>query len=151
MQWIGDRSEEHYKALMRTFLAVFPHTTLWQGGTLMIGSLSPLRVAPGTLEEHLRSPRVQDALSAVGLASADALRSSYTAGPDALRQFVGPGEILTDEQAPARVLRARSGAVRSNPDLSSLVGSPDESIFDRARQLRDAVTPSSWFRPGRAD
>ena len=33
MQWIGNRPEEHYKVLMRTFIDVFPNTTLWYGGT----------------------------------------------------------------------------------------------------------------------
>jgi hypothetical protein len=33
LQWIGHREESHYKLIMRTFLQVFPHTTLWSNGT----------------------------------------------------------------------------------------------------------------------
>jgi spermidine synthase len=125
MQWIGDRPEEHYKVLMRTFLEVFPNTTLWQGGTLMVGSLLPLRVSRNTIDEHLRSPRVRAALSAVGISSAEALRRMYTAGPDALRRFVGPGEILTDDRPLLEYHRSfRSGA--PNPDLSAISGKPEE-------------------------
>ena len=125
MQWIGNRPEEHYKVLMRTFLEVFPYTTLWQGGTLMVGSLSPLRVSPGTIDEHLRSPRVRAALADVGLQSAEALRRLYTAGPDALRRFVGPGEILTDDRPLLEFYSSFRGGAE-NPNLSSVSGTPAE-------------------------
>jgi spermidine synthase len=125
MQWIGNRPHEHYRILMRTFLEVFPHTTLWHGGNLMIGSLSPLQVSQRAVEAHFLSPRVQEALAAVGVPTAESVRSLYTAGPDALRAFVGPGDILTDDRPLLEYHRSFHGGA-PNPDLSSLRGSPDE-------------------------
>ena len=42
LQWIGERPEAYYKALMRTFLDVFPDATLWHQGKLLVASLRPL-------------------------------------------------------------------------------------------------------------
>ena len=46
LQWIGRRPQTQYELIMRTFLEVFPHTTLWLDGNLMVGSLAPLRLSP---------------------------------------------------------------------------------------------------------
>ena len=128
MQWIGGRPEEHYKVLMRTFLDVFPNTTLWSGGDLLVGTVSPLRVNEQAVEAHFRSRGVQNALGAVGLTSAQSVRRLYTAGPDALRRFVGPGEILTDDRPLLEYHRSFRGGA-DTPDLSSLRGRPDE-VFE---------------------
>ena len=47
MQWNGGDSMTEYKLLMRTFMSVFPHITLWGDGSLMLGSLTPF-----TLSQH---------------------------------------------------------------------------------------------------
>jgi spermidine synthase len=125
MQWIGNSPTEHYKAQMRTFLDVFPDATLWHSGTLLIGGLSPLHVVSDAIEERLRSPRVRLALEAVGLSSVAAVRSQYTAGPDALRQWVGAGPLLTDDRPIVEFHRSFGGGA-PNPDLSLLSGRAEE-------------------------
>ena len=81
---------------MRTFTAVFPHTTLWDGGSLMIGSSRPL-----VLDEHAfelgRSPSVRTALRDVGLGTFSE-RSRLQGRSAELRAFVGDGTILTDDR-----------------------------------------------------
>ena len=46
VQWIGRRAESQYKAIMRTFLDVFPNATLWANGIIMVGSIDPIPNAP---------------------------------------------------------------------------------------------------------
>ncbi len=98
MQWIGHRPDTQFKLMMRTFLDVFPESTLWFDGTLLVGSLQPLRVSRGVFEAKMRDPRTRDALHAVGLDTVETLMSWYTAGPDEMRRFVGDGTLLTDDR-----------------------------------------------------
>jgi spermidine synthase len=98
LQWIGHREPTQYALIMRTFLDVFPHATLWFDGNLMVGSPTPLRVNAATLLAKRASPTTAAALDEIGLTNFDVLASWYTAGPDAMRRFVGPGPVLTDDQ-----------------------------------------------------
>ena len=82
----------------RTFLDVFPHATLWFDGNLMVGALEPLRLDPATIEAKRSSPVLRAALDDVGLTSFEVLASWYTASPATMRNFVGPGPVLTDDQ-----------------------------------------------------
>jgi len=122
MQWIGQRERAHYFLIMRTFLDVFPHTTLWLDGSLMVGSLEPLRLNREAFERKLSDPQTREACAAAGLSSFDDLRRWYTGGPDAMRAFVGPGPLLTDDRPlveyhrslPADTERLDVTAVRSS-------------------------------------
>jgi spermidine synthase len=98
LQWIGLRPSVEYKLIMRTFLEVFPHATLWHDANFMVGTTQPLRLERGTIERLRESPMTRDALADVGLRSWADLRSWYTAGPEEMRAFVGPGPILTDDR-----------------------------------------------------
>ena len=98
LQWIGHRSDTQYKLIMRTFLEVFPHTTLWLGGQLMVGSLRPLTISPALVSDKQARPETRLALDDIGLDSFETLASWYVAGPDELRRFVGAGPVLTDDR-----------------------------------------------------
>ncbi len=97
LQWIGHRPPTQYRLIMRTFLDVFPHATLWLDGNLMVGSIEAIGLDPATLAAKRSDPRTAAALNDVGLTSFEILRSWYVAGPDDMRRFVGPGLILTDD------------------------------------------------------
>jgi spermidine synthase len=98
MQWIGHREATPYALIMRTFLAAFPHATLWSNGTLMIGSRQPLRLDPASIARKLTLREMQRVLADLHLDSVDAILGDYTAGPDEMRAFVGDGPILTDDR-----------------------------------------------------
>jgi spermidine synthase len=97
LQWIGHREPTQYALIMRTFLEVFPHATLWFDGNLMVGAPGPLRINASTLAAKRQSATTAAALDEVGLTSFDVLASWYTAGPEAMRRFVDSGPILTDD------------------------------------------------------
>ena len=121
MQWIGHREDEHYRLIMRTFLDVFPHATLWGGGTLMVGSLAPLTLSRESFERHLTDPDTRFALARVGLEDWDALLARYTAGAEEMQRFVGPGPVLTDDRPMLEYHRSLEGGVRPL-DISTLKG-----------------------------
>lgn len=83
---------------MRTFLSVFPETTLWVDGSLMIGALEPLRLRRRDLESKLQVPARREMLAELGITSFEKLTSLYLAGPAELRRYVGEGPVLTDDR-----------------------------------------------------
>lgn len=98
LQWIGLRPSIEYKLIMRTFLEVFPHATLWYDANFMVGTLKPLAIDPSALARMRQHPETREALDAVGLTEFEILRSWFTAGPDEMRAFVGEGPVLTDDR-----------------------------------------------------
>jgi spermidine synthase len=129
LQWIGHRDVSHYKLIMRTFLQVFPHATLWADGSLMVGSLEPLRLSRSRYEQRLRDPEVLFGLSRVRLDSFEALMRRYTAGPDEMLRFVGDGPILTDDRPLLEYHRSLAADNRT-PDLSTLRGDVTRHLED---------------------
>ena len=123
LQWIGNRTESQYKLMVRAFLDVFPHATAWAGGTLMVGTTEPLRLDPGRFQAKLLHEQNRRAFELIALPSFEALLARYTAGPDELREFVGPGLILTDDRPLVEYHRSLP-ANEPEIDLSGLKGNP---------------------------
>jgi spermidine synthase len=91
MQWNGGDSATEYKLLMRTFQSVFPYTTLWGDGSLMLGSLTPFTLSQSAYE----SRRVKFEQFPWDVAT---LKRIFYAGPEEIREFVGDGPLLTDDK-----------------------------------------------------
>ena len=91
MQWNGGDSATEYKVLMRTFISVFPYTTLWGDGSLMLGSVKPFTLSQSAYEAR----RAGFDLFNWDLPT---LKRIYVAGPDDIRDFVGDGPVLTDDK-----------------------------------------------------
>jgi hypothetical protein len=77
---------------------VFPETTVWVNGSLLIGSTRPLETDRAALARRFESPQLQASLSAAGFPDAESLLAQYTAGARELRDFLGPGQVLTDDK-----------------------------------------------------
>ncbi|MCA1561613.1 MAG: fused MFS/spermidine synthase, partial [Acidobacteria bacterium] len=129
LQWIGHRSEVEYKLILRTFLDVFPATTLWADGQLLVGAMEPLVIRRDAFERKLQWPETRQALEAIDLDSFERLLGLYVAGSEELRTFVGAGEILTDDRPLVEYFKSLPTDGRNAVDLSSLRG-------DVSRHLR---------------
>jgi spermidine synthase len=101
LQWVPVHSLaiDDYKAILRTYQSVFPTATLWYTGgthTLVLATPEPLSFA--TLQERLASvadmPDVIADLGRLGQIS-----RHWIMTPEALRAFIGDGEIVTDNTA----------------------------------------------------
>ena len=97
LQWVAG-TEAEYKTIMRTFLTVFPETTLWGDGSLMVGSVAPLQLRRSDFEWKLGIPGRRRMLESLGAPTFDALLGQYVAGPEELRRYVGDGPLLTDDR-----------------------------------------------------
>jgi spermidine synthase len=91
MQWNGGDSETEYKLLLRTFLSVFPHTTLWGDGGLMLGSTTPFTISRTNYEVRRQSFEQFP----WDLAT---LQRIFVAGPEEAKAFAGDGPVLSDDR-----------------------------------------------------
>jgi spermidine synthase len=98
LQWVGHRTETEYRLLVRTFLEVFPHATLWMDGTLLVGGAGPLALSRSAFEAQRAHPETRQALDAIGLDSFEALLARFRAGAPSLARVIGRGEILSDDR-----------------------------------------------------
>ena len=94
LQWNGAETETPYKMIMRTFMSVFPYTTLWGDGTLMLGSMEPFTLSASAYDARRQDPKFRELFDW----DLTMLRRNYLAGPERLRQWVGEGPILTDDK-----------------------------------------------------
>jgi spermidine synthase len=97
LQWVAGTDAE-YKIIARTFLSVFPEATAWRDGTLLIGTVEPLRLRRRDFEWKLQAPGRAKGAQDLGVRTFEELLANYRAGPEELRAFLGPGPILTDNQ-----------------------------------------------------
>jgi spermidine synthase len=97
VQWVAGTDAE-YKIIARTFLSVFPQTTVWGGGSLLVGMMEPLRLSRRDFEWKLQAAGRAQGLRDLGVESFDRLLAAFDAGPDELAAFVGPGPVLTDDR-----------------------------------------------------
>jgi hypothetical protein len=94
MQWNGGETETEYKLMMRTFQSVFPYTSLWGDGSLMLGSMKPFELSWSAYEARRKTAEFIQVFDW----DERSLRRNYVAGPDAVRAYVGDGPVLTDDK-----------------------------------------------------
>ena len=97
LQWVAG-TEAEYKLITRTFLSVFPETTLWGDGSLLLGSVEPLQLRRQDFDWKLDVPKRREMLASLGVRTFDDLLKLYVAGPAELKQYVGEGPLLTDDR-----------------------------------------------------
>jgi spermidine synthase len=94
LQWNGAESDTTYRMILRTFMSVFPDTTLWADGTLMLGSVKPFTLSRSAYEERRKDPHFRQLFNW----DYDTLVKMYLAGPAEIRAWLGDGPILTDDK-----------------------------------------------------
>jgi spermidine synthase len=119
MQWVPG-TEAEFKLIARTFASVFPATTAWAGGSLLVGRVEPLTLRRSEFDWKLGVPGRAQGLKDLGVESFEALLAHFTAGPHELRAFVGPGPLLTDDRPLAEYFLSLPRD--RQPDLASLRG-----------------------------
>ncbi len=93
--------ESHYKMIVRTFINVFPETTLWYKYTpdfvILIGTQEPLSINFKDFMARCRIPSIREGLAADDL-DGMSLLDSFMMGPEAVREYAGAGPIHTDDR-----------------------------------------------------
>ncbi len=93
--------ESHYKMIVRTFIHVFPETTLWYKYTpdfvILIGTKEPLTINYNNFMRRAMIPSISRGLAADDL-DGMSLLDSFMMGPKAVQEYVGNGPIHTDDR-----------------------------------------------------
>ncbi len=127
VQWVAG-TEAEYKIIARTFLSVFPQTTVWGGGSLLLGMTEPLQLRRSEFDRKARTAGGAQGLRDLNVETFDRLLAAFDAGPGELRAFVGQGPLLTDDKPLVEYFLSlpRDGDV----DTSSLKGDARRYVVD---------------------
>jgi spermidine synthase len=104
-QWLPyyRMTEADFKTGVRTFRAVFPHTTLWVSTTdaLLIGTLAPLAIDPAVWERRLRHDPLRRSLAQAGFETLASLLDLFMLDEADVARFVdGPDPHLHTDDRP---------------------------------------------------
>ena len=101
-QWlpIATQNVDDTRALVRSFLDVFPYATLWSTELhemLLIGSNSPIELDARTITNRFVQADVSTSLKAVGISSPAALLATWVTGREGLERYAATVRPVTDD------------------------------------------------------
>jgi len=102
-QWLPlpTQNDEDTQSLVRSFLDVFPHATLWTTELhemLLVGSIERIDLDVPRIIKRFNQPDVASALSDVGIASPEALMATWVMDRVGLETYAGDALPVTDDQ-----------------------------------------------------
>ena len=114
---------DHYKMIVRTFLNVFPHTTIWYKYTpdfvILIGTPNKLRINFNDFMSRTQIPSIQAGLRHDDL-DGWSLLDSFMMGEEAARSYVGPGLIHTDNHPHLEFFSGQSVVNTTHQNVSTM-------------------------------
>ena len=102
-QWLPlpTQNIDDSRALVRSFIDVFPHASLWTTEfheMLLVGSLQPVQLDLPRISARLAQPDVQRTLAEVGIDSPAALLATWVTDRAGLERFAEQAQAVTDDQ-----------------------------------------------------
>ncbi len=102
-QWLPlpTQNDADTRSLVRSFLDVFPHVSLWTTELhemLLVGSLEPVALDVPRIIERFNQPEVASALREVGVASPEALMATWVTDRAGLETYAGDARPVTDDR-----------------------------------------------------
>ena len=115
--------ETHLKMIVRTFIEVFPNTTIWYKYTpdfvLLIGTPERLKINYRRFMEKVQSPRIHQALAVDDL-DGMALLDSFVMGEKAAQAYAGDGPIHTDNHPSLEFFQPRALVNTTHKNIEGL-------------------------------
>ncbi len=126
-QWlpIATQNDEDTRALIRSFLDVFPYASLWTTELhemMLVGSMQPMELNAGEIVRRFARSEVSTPLQAVGIASPAALLATWVTGREGLERYAAGVSAVTDDFPRieyAHWVRSRE-IVRALPEMVAL-------------------------------
>jgi spermidine synthase len=102
-QWLplATQTDADTRSLVRSFLDVFPHATLWTTELhemLLVGSLTPIELDADRIAARFNQTEVGSALREVGIASPAALMATWVTDREGLERYAGDALPVTDDR-----------------------------------------------------
>ncbi len=150
LQWVQGYGMQidTLRTIVRTFLTVFPHASLWfssfgQPDIFLLGSMAPFAIDFDALEKRLAAAQVPDAIAGGRPLDAIELLRHFVAGPATLRAFAGDGPLTTDarpslEYAAEEALMGNGESPGTNL-IANLAKPPFELLADGGASLPAAT------------
>ena len=101
--------------MLRTFLSVFPHVTMWLTADLLIGSREPIALDLVETARRFDSPTARQALREAGFERPEDLAAAFVATREEIEAFVGPGPILSDDRPMIEYFRSIPSRGQGDP------------------------------------
>lgn len=135
-QWLPlpTQNDEDSRSLVRSFLDVFPHASLWTTELhemLLVGSFEPIELDMPRIATRVNHPDVRAALTEVGISSPAALVATWVTDRAGMEAYAGKVPPVTDDEPrieyatwvrPGEFSRVLPQllALRSNPPIKAL-------------------------------
>ena len=102
-QWLPlpTQNDEDSRSLVRSFLDVFPHASLWTTEVhemLLVGSIAPVDLDVPRIVDRFNRPDVAAALREVGVSSPEALLATWITDRAGLEAYTGDALPVTDDR-----------------------------------------------------
>lgn len=102
-QWLPlpTQNIDDSRALVQSFLDVFPYANLWTSEfheMLLVGSLEPIELDAARITQRYAQDTVRSTLQEVGVNSAPALMATWVTDREGLQRFAGNTLAVTDDQ-----------------------------------------------------
>jgi spermidine synthase len=102
-QWLPlpTQTDADTRSLVRSFLDVFDHATLWTTElheTLLVGSLTPIELDAARIQQRFAEPKVAAALTEAGVGSAAAVVATWVTDRAGLERYAGDAPAVTDDR-----------------------------------------------------
>lgn len=154
-QWLPfyRMDEADFKAAIRTFQSVFPYTTIWfTGDVLLVGGTDPFLVDPARMATRAAVPSLAQSLESIGIAGSSALLGFFLLDPERAREYAGDGppfhtdnypllefsapKTLYREYAPQIISRLRQLAAQTALPLTQSEGTDLVGLYEAVAQQR---------------
>ncbi len=146
-QWIPLRRmpETHLKMIVRTFIAVFPNTTIWYKYTpdfaILIGTPERLKINYKRFMERTQIPRVHAALAGDDL-DGMSLLDSFMMGEKVVRAYSGDGTTHTDNHPRLEFFHPRALVNTTHKNIAGLAKYRERStpyLVNYGRTMNDKI------------
>jgi spermidine synthase len=102
-QWLplATQNDEDTRSLVRSFLDVFPHASLWSTDfheMMLVGSTAPLDLDVARMVQRLGQPEVAESLREVGIGSLASLLATWVTDSEGLKHYAGNALPVTDDR-----------------------------------------------------
>lgn len=145
---------ETFRMVVRTFMSVFPHVSLWADpdfpDVILLGSDTPISSDPHALDGLFRDGgRVAQSLARIGYPDAASVFRTFLLGEEELRRFAGEGPLNTDnlpllEYRAPRSLYSSTALAENVRALLAAKAPESFPVLSQAGGEGDAALLKSW-------
>lgn len=143
-QWVPlhGLAPEDFLIIVRSFLEVFPHTTLWSKCTnnfiLLVGTVEPVEIDFAEFCRRIAQPRIAADLAEFDMNDPYALLDTFTMDEATVAEYVGPGQVHTDDRPYVEFSRGGPATQTVYPSLQHIIAFR-RKVFPRLSGLGSAT------------